>query len=71
MIRPNSLEHSMLELSGPSQGDGRAGCVTRIHQRDRRLFANSPMGLNLVVVSAPTLQLFRRSRKRQEPRGVQ
>lgn len=29
------------------------------------------MGPNLVVVSAPSLQLFRRIRKREEPVGVQ
>ena len=39
-----------------------AGCATGIHQRDRRLVAYGSLGPDLVVVSAPSLQLFGRSR---------
>jgi len=47
-----------------------AGCVTGVLQRDRRLVADCPVRAILVVVSAPSLQLFARVRKGQEPVGV-
>jgi ParB/RepB/Spo0J family partition protein len=57
-------------VSGPSSR-WRAGCATAVLQRNRRLIADRPVRAFLVVVSAPSLQLFLRVSKRQEPVRVQ
>ena len=45
----------------------RAGCATGILQRTRRLLADRPMRADVVVVVAPSLQLFAGVGKGQEP----
>lgn len=42
-----------------------------VNQRDQRLTVDGPMGPDLVVVSAPSLQPFRRIRERQGPVSAQ
>lgn len=68
VIRSHSLEHPELEFSGPSQDDGLVASPGFINAIGGLL--PSPVGPNLVVVSAPSLQLFGRIRKRQEPASV-
>ena len=66
------------QVSGPAEAGvfrlhsgRRAGCASRIHERDRHLVADRAMWPNLIVVSTPILHLFAGVRKGQEPMLVQ
>ena len=48
-----------------------AGVAAGVHERDRDLVADRAVRTFLIVVSAPTLQLFGCVGKRKEPVGVQ
>ena len=69
MIRSPTLGRPKAEFSGFSQGDGLV--APRFRQHDRNLVPDRAMWSFLVVVSTPSLQLFGRIRKRQEPMCVQ
>ena len=67
---PPNLDHQGLEFSGFTQGDG---LVTppRFRQHDRHLVSDRAVWPFLIVVSTPSLQLFSRICKGQEPVRVQ
>ncbi len=65
LSRSPSLGHPKLEFSGSFRQ--RIGSTAGSHQGHRRHVADRPVRPNLIVVIAPSLHLFARIGKRQEP----
>jgi len=66
--RAHSLGHPELEF--PGSGRRLAGRAAGLHERDQDLLADRAMGSVVIVVPAPSIQLFRRVGKGKESVGV-